>query len=948
MNAHVHPEHVDFAAVKAASLRSLNFIIPSLLLGGKRVGDEWVARNPTRNDAKPGSFSVNMKTGVWSDFATGESGGDMIDLYVYLKGGSNIQAKDALADMLNVKPSAGSTSLTGNIPTGPQPKRPKGAATPASAGSAPKDFPPRTPPDDKGKPTFIRAGDEGPRANGNEKRRHVYCQGGAPVRIKIIKKDKKGATNAYRVADSDDATGWQFAKPEGYEEVPYFVGPNPFDTDRVIFWPEGEKDAQLVNELGGLAITFGGTGDGLPNGCEQYVADRNVVILADNDEPGREHAEKKAALASRVAASVKVVHFPELDDHQDVSDWIAGGKTFDDLKSRVMAAELWQPVERENSKNEEPKADEPEAAKAENSLPHGYSFTIRGLMYHSNKPEEPPTYVAGCFDIVAETRDGDGSNWGLLLHWQDNDGRDHRVPLAREMLAGDGGDARRMLMKQGLSIGASQKARMLFNAFLLEVKSPNRARATEHIGWHDGAYVLPDASYGGDPHETLLLQSPTAHEHSFRQSGSLEDWQQAIARYAVGNSRLAFMMSAAFAGVLIEPCSAEGGGFHVIGSSSTGKTTGLRVAASVWGDPSYMKTWRATSNGLEGIAKNHCDGLLCLDEIAQINARDAGEAAYMLANGQGKARSKTDGEARKLAQWRILFLSTGEISLASKVAEDGTRRKTTAGQQVRVVDIPADAGAGMGMFENLHGFPSGKALSVHLCSTVKRQHGTAGRAFLAAIVPQIDEIRKDAPIMMQNFCNEFVPAGADGQVMRVAQRFALVAVAGELAQAFGILPWEPGEAVKAAGKCFKDWLRERGGIGDAETTGGIEQVRAFLQADGMARFIPAWEQEEQEKGSKQSPHMSQRAPIPQRDVAGFRRKTNNGWEFFIATTAWKEVCAGFNPTMLAKTLRDRGWLLPDTDGKHIQKSVSVPGHGQGRYYQITAQFLGDGDHDQVI
>ena len=101
MNAHVHPEHVDFAAVKAASLRSLNFIIPSLLLGGKRVGDEWVARNPTRNDAKPGSFSVNMKTGVWSDFATGESGGDMIDLYVYLKGGSNIQAKDALADFPN-------------------------------------------------------------------------------------------------------------------------------------------------------------------------------------------------------------------------------------------------------------------------------------------------------------------------------------------------------------------------------------------------------------------------------------------------------------------------------------------------------------------------------------------------------------------------------------------------------------------------------------------------------------------------------------------------------------------------------------------------------------------------------------------------------------------------------------------------------------------------------
>jgi putative DNA primase/helicase len=943
MNAHVHPEHVDFAAVKAASLRSLNFIIPRLLPGGKRVGDEWVVRNPTRNDNNAKSFSINMRTGVWSDFAMDESGGDMIDLYVYLKGGSNIQAKDALADMLNVKPTAGSTSLTGNIPTGPQPKRAAGAATPASARSTPKKFPPRTLQDDKGKPVFSVAGDEGPTAYSNEKRRHVYRQGDAPVRIKIIKTDKNGAFNAYRVTDSDGATGWQFAKPDGYEEVPYFVGPNPFDTDRVIFWPEGEKDAETVAKLGGLAFTFGGTGDGLPNGCEQYVADRDVVILADNDEPGREHAEKKAALVSRVAASVKVIHFPELDEHQDVSDWIAGGRTFDDLKARVIAVAMWQPAEQSDSKTddeskaEEFRADKPEAAGAENKLPYGYSFSNRGLMWKNpDDADKPAVLIAGHFNIPAMTRDSDGSSWGLLIHWRDDDGRDHQFALPREMLAGDGSDARRVLMRQGLFIAGSKIARSLFNNFLLQVKSPNRALATERIGWHDGAYVLPDASFGGDPRETLLLQSPTAHEHSFRQSGSLEDWQQNVACYAADNSRLAFMISAAFAGVLIEPCSEEGGGFHVVGSSSTGKTTGLRAAASVWGDFSYMKTWRATSNGLEGVARNHCDGLLCLDEIAQINAKEAGEAAYMLANGQGKARSKTDGEARKLAQWRILFVSTGEISLASKVAEDGTRRRTTAGQQVRIVDIPADAGAGMGIFENLHGFPSGKALSVHLNSAVKQYHGTAGRAFLAAIVPQIDEIRKDAPVMMRNFCNEFVPAGADGQVQRVAQRFALIAVAGELAQVFGILPWEPGEAVKAAGKCFKDWLRQRGGIGDAETTGGVEQVRAVLQADGMARFIPAWEQ--QELGD--SPHM--RAPIPQRDVAGFRRKTEDGWEFFVNSTAWKELCAGFDSKMLAKTFRDRGWLQPHTDGRHIQKLISVPGHGQSRYYHVTAQFLGDG------
>ena len=145
---------------------------------------------------------------------------------------------------------------------------------------------------------------------------------------KILKTGEDRAFNAYRVVDTNGVTGWQFAKPEGYQDVPYFFGDNPFDTeiDRVIFWPEGEKDVETVSKLGGLAFTFGGTGDGWPQGCELHVANRNVVILADNDEPGRAHAEKKAALASKVAASVKVVDFPELDQHGDVSDWIEAEK----------------------------------------------------------------------------------------------------------------------------------------------------------------------------------------------------------------------------------------------------------------------------------------------------------------------------------------------------------------------------------------------------------------------------------------------------------------------------------------------------------------------------------------------------------------------------------------------------------------------------------------------
>jgi hypothetical protein len=100
-----------------------------------------------------------------------------------------------------------------------------------------------------------------------------------------------------------------------------------------------------INRIGLRATTFGGTGDGLPDGCAAYFAGHNVVVLADNDEGGRQHAERKAALIAPTAASVRVLHFPELAEKADVSDWIAAGHSADDLRERADAAPVWLPTE---------------------------------------------------------------------------------------------------------------------------------------------------------------------------------------------------------------------------------------------------------------------------------------------------------------------------------------------------------------------------------------------------------------------------------------------------------------------------------------------------------------------------------------------------------------------------------------------------------------------------
>ena len=98
------PDHhrIDFAAVNAAALRALPALLARWTPDGRRTGREWVARNPTRADTHAGSFKVNLQTGRWSDFATGDKGGDPVSLAAYLHSLSQAEAARRLASMLGL------------------------------------------------------------------------------------------------------------------------------------------------------------------------------------------------------------------------------------------------------------------------------------------------------------------------------------------------------------------------------------------------------------------------------------------------------------------------------------------------------------------------------------------------------------------------------------------------------------------------------------------------------------------------------------------------------------------------------------------------------------------------------------------------------------------------------------------------------------------------------
>ena len=332
----------------------------------------------------------------------------------------------------------------------------------------------------------------------------------------------------------------------------------------------------------------------------------------------------------------------------------------------------------------------------------GFKLDSKGVWYQSNHDAELQ-WLATPIYVEALTRDANSNSWGRLLTFRDQDKVEKTWSMPMELLAGDGSEIRRHLLNLGVEMATTKKERQLLLSYLQSTRPNKRAQSVKRTGWHLGQFVLPNKviSSGGESLTKLILQTKS-HDNSFSSLGTIDEWKTNIGEFCVGNSRLIFAVSCAFASVLLKLTGEESGGFHFVGSSSIGKSITLKVAASVWGDPGlsgFVKRWRSTLNGLELIASSRCDSLLILDELGEIPAQEAGNAAYMLSGGVSKNRATKDTTLAEQQEWRILFLSSGEITLASYIASSG--QKINVGQEVRMIDLPAEAQSSLGVFENI-------------------------------------------------------------------------------------------------------------------------------------------------------------------------------------------------------------------------------------------------------
>ncbi|WP_440464400.1 DUF927 domain-containing protein [Psychrobacter sp. ASPA161_6] len=541
----------------------------------------------------------------------------------------------------------------------------------------------------------------------------------------------------------------------------------------------------------------------------------------------------------------------------------------------------------------------------------------------SKPPEEYGIFICSPIEVIARTRDVHSTAWGILIRWFDADGVMHQHSIAMDSFHGDTREYRKYLASQGLIITPNTKHRQYLDIYLQQHPIETRSLCVDKLGWHGDRYVLHNHSLGENTSEMTVYQSDSTNSSALSQRGTVVQWRDEICKLIAEQSRLVFSVCCAFSGQLLEPLGYDGGGFHILGSSSIGKSITMCLAASIWGNPKQtVRTWRQTDNALEGTASEHNDSVLFLDEISEIDPTIIGKTAYMLSNGTGKFRSSTSGTNQKPYTWRTIFLSNGEQSIQQHM--NNVSQRTNAGIETRVAHIEADAGFGHGVFDSIVMAESGSAQADMIKELASQYYGTAGIAWLNYITADKAKTTAEAKQKIESFMSQY--DGLSLQAHRVAKRFALVAAAGEMATQAGITAWQEGQATSAVKICLDNWLGNYGHDGEHEKRQIINNVKAFIEKHGSSRFQPCYDKASTVFEDKIS------------NCAGYHNRDTNDFYFFTSDFE-KDVCSPFSKRKVLKVIEEAGLLIMNEFGRNTYKTPTTCIKQRPRVYGIKGSIL---------
>ncbi|GAA0417942.1 hypothetical protein GCM10008969_46480 [Pseudomonas veronii subsp. inensis] len=552
---------------------------------------------------------------------------------------------------------------------------------------------------------------------------------------------------------------------------------------------------------------------------------------------------------------------------------------------------------------------------------HGFKRNAADDDSDDDKSDRPITdeWIATPVTVVARTTNSDDGSEGRFLRLLTESGaKEWIIPM--EVFGGSGEDARRTLFGMGVIIALKKRGQ--FMEYLLEQRPDQVFATTCRPGWHEsGAFVLPGRTLGSDK---VRYQASGKGQNLFSVRGDLEGWKAEVAAKCEGNPVLTLAIGCALAGPLLSLVGVLGGGVHLVGDSSSGKSLAQLIGSSVWGDPGiFAASWDMTKGGLEIEASGRNDTMLPLDEIKRADPKRVQEMAYSLANGQGKGTMTREREGRAKLSWRLLALSSGERSLSEHAAIGGNAAH--AGAELRMVDVNAGTRTHRA-FDELHGL-AGADFHRLLTVAVGAHHGHIGPAFVEKMLAS-----DDRPGLLEDFAGiraKFIEDNA--QAGRVADRFAVIALAGEMAIAYGLLPWTPGSALADCQLLYGEWL-SRVGSGNAEDRQILAGILDFIDKHGSSRFSDVSDQTPDTKVFNR---------------AGYWKLSDGKQLYLFNKSALVEAAHGYGLSRVIKALEGAGAIAErGADRKRHAKKYRAPGGGSPWLYVIDPEAL-DGEGGAV-
>lgn len=415
-------------------------------------------------------------------------------------------------------------------------------------------------------------------------------------------------------------------------------------------------------------------------------------------------------------------------------------------------------------------------SKREQRWGHGLCYT------QSLEGDEKTTALARSVFPIAPFRLHDGSDHGVLFRYHVPGTRTPHYARISASAFTDGSGARKAAATaaaQGVQVATNrgQEFALALGTWRDVCRRPT-IQLLDASGWHrrdDGGWMYANGSelHGGrgvrmDPTST------TAKTRSTRR-GDLSEWRER-AHDLLTTPGLVFAVGTSLAGPLLSRLDRGSFMVNLCGNSSAGKTTALRLAASLWGDTrDILRSWDSTRNALEGLAAASNDSVLVLDELQRFLSSGAtgaelSRAVHTIAGTTGRARMTRTAQMRAVRQWRCASLSTSEAPLRDLVGSS-----FRGGDGVRAVDLEVKMGE-----------LTVDAAHAHDLDELARTHaGVVANSFVAWLSRQADNVLEDRFNSHRRELEGFAKSSEAGRVMG---HIALVATALELATWARVLP----------------------------------------------------------------------------------------------------------------------------------------------------------------